>query len=349
MIEKLGMSYAEKKALKRSTELGQVIKNIVAEKGPECLQDTEDFLSCLKEKGVDNVTSLQLGLVLDAGNIRRYLPQVKTGLTMIDVNNIVSVTAIHSGLTRYRIKLLLTAILRGLNLQTSLETAVIPNDEGLTYSDRALLDAKTLTPTLDEVRKAIESENETKLKELSVGFKRMVDAGIPQAQYLNGLCCLKGIGTNQDDHAAYRYFRAAAAAGHAEASALMGDYYFSFPSGILYTKAFNYYTQVGAVSLSKERQEKLKIILDTKKQNITHLILAGVLLILCLAFNHQIGMGAFSPDGSSHMVSAVISSVLSSLTFAAAIWYCVAYAYSGTKWVPTVMMIITAIFAIFAV
>ena len=132
---------------------------------------------------------------------------------------------------------------------------------------------------LREVRQAVKSKDEARLATESVNFERMVQSGIPEAQYLKGLCYLDGIGTEKNPSKGFKHIMAAARAGHAEANAYMGDYYFNNEGFKDYTLAFEYYTQIGAIALSQERRENVKVILSAKKQNIIELIINGIMLI----------------------------------------------------------------------
>ena len=332
-------------------ELGTIIRAIIGEKKVGILKNTEAFSKALLEKNVDEVVVMQLSLLLEAGNIRNYLTQVKSGISMIDVNNMITCAEDETGLTKKKIKLLLTAVLYGLSLPSAIENVIIPQGNGeFGRADSAIISAEEYSASLEEVKQAIKNKNEGKLKELSTSFERLVKAGVPEAMYLKGMCYKEGIGTEVDVKHSLKYLMAAADAGHAEANAVMGDYYFDSPTYDFtdYTKAFNYYTQIGAVALSDDRKDNLRAIMASNKQNIIQLILTGVLLAILFVFNQQLGMGTFSTDMKTHWGWAITSDVLSTVVYGLSIFVYTQAKYNKTKWAATTMFIITAITTFFA-
>ena len=332
-------------------DLGTVIRAIITEKKVDVLKNTEEFSKALLEKKVDNVVVMQLSLLLEAGNIRNYLTQVKSGISMIDVNNMVTCAADETGLTKKKIKLLLTAVLYGLSLPSAIESLIVPQGNGeFGRVDSAIISADEYSVKLEEIKQAIKNKDEGKLKELSSSFERLVKAGVPEAMYLKGMCYKEGVGTEADVKHSLKYIMAAADAGHAEANAVMGDYYFDSPTYDFadYTKAFAYYTQIGAVALSEERKDNLRVIMASNKQNIIQLILTGILLIASYFFNQQIGLGTFSTDLKTHWGWAITADILSTIVYGLSIFVYTKAKYNKTKWVAVTIFIITAITTFFA-
>lgn len=330
--------------------LGPIIRSIVNENSAEILKNTNAFSKALADKKVDNIIVMQLSLLLEAGNIRNYLTQVKSGITMIDVNNMITCAEAETGLTKMKLKLLLTAVLYGLSLPSEIESLIIPQKDGVIKRiDTAIVSADKYSTKLNEIKQAVNSKDEKKLKELSVDFEQLVNSGNPEALYLKGLCYKSGIGTEPDNRQASRFFSIAANAGHAEANAAMGDYYFDMPDTFNnYTEAFNYYTQIGAVALSDERKSNLKAIMAAKKQNIVQLIMTGILLIILFIFNQLLGKGSFSTDLRTHWGWAITSDILCCITFGLSIFGYMKAKYNKTKWAASVMFIITSITTFFA-
>lgn len=328
--------------------LGNAVKKVISEKGVECLADTESFISSLKEKKIDFVVAMQLGLLLEAGNIKNYLTQVKTGITMIDVNNMVTCAEAETGLSKKKIKYLLTVMLYGLSLPTEIASVHIPTDTGYELVDKALVNQTKYISVLQTLREAIENNNEETIAKNATAFETMVKAGLPEALYLKALCYINGIATEKDSAVGFRYMAAAANAGVAEANAYLGDFYFENATYEDFSKAFNYYTQLGAVALSKERKHNLKVVVAAKRQNITQIILNGILLIAIFFFNSHIGKGTFSLNGATHWGWAITSDILVSMVYALQIVQFVLTKYNRTKWATVGIFVILALTTVFA-
>ena len=332
--------------------LGAIIRAIITEKGADILNNSDAFSKALRDKKVNSIVVMQLTLLLEAGNIRNYLSQIKSGITMIDVNNMIVCAEEKTGLTKKKLKLLLTSMLYGLSLPSAIETVVIPqSNDDFVQTDKAIITADQYSKSIENIKEAVKNKDEKKLNDLSVEFETLIKAGIPEALYLKGMCYKIGIGTESDIKKGIKYIMAAADAGHAEANAVMGDYYFDneytydFTN---YTKAFNYYTQIGAVALSDERKNNLKTIIASKKQNIIQLALTGLLMIVIFVFNQNLGSGSFSTDVKTHWGWAIVSDVLCLITYGFSIYEYIKANYNKTKWAGATMFIITAIAAFFA-
>ncbi len=341
----------ETEKIEQYQNLGAIIRTVISEKGIDILKDTEAFSKELIHKKVNSIAVMQLSLLLEAGNIRNYLTQIKSGITMVDVNNMITCAEEETGLSKTKLKLLLTAMLYGLSLPSAIEKVVIPKQDGsLVRQDAAILPLDQYVNQLKEIKQAVQEKKEEILKNKSVEFERLVNAGVPEALYLKGICYQDGIGTEADMKRALPYFISAAKAGHAEANAVMGDYYFEASEYGLddYSKAFEYYTQIGAVALSEQRKQNLLVIIASKKQNITQLFLTGILLVVLFIFNQQLGSGQFSLDAKAHWFWAIVSDLLCAATYGLAIWSYSIANYNRTKWAAAAMFIISAICTFFA-
>lgn len=340
--------FNKKEQYKDYENVGNIVKKIISEKGLTCLEDTDAFVSLLKEKKVDTVLAMQLGLLLEAGNIKSYLTQVKTGITMIDVNNMVTCAEAQTGLSKKSVKYLLTVMLYGLSLPSEIATLRIPDESSYKQIDTALVNRDKYTAVLRDLRSAVNDKNEETVAENAAVLAEMVSAGIPEALYLKAVCYIEGIATEADHQKGFRYMQSAASAGVPEANAYLGDYYFEDDILCDYTTAFNYYTQIGAVAMSKERKQNLKVIVAAKRQNITQLILNGILLVLIYVFNVLVGKGGFSYNGAAHWGWAVTSMVLTTLIYGLQIAQLVFRRYNRTKWATAAMMVILALTTILA-
>lgn len=327
---------------------GIALRELIRDHGTEVLGDLTALEAKLKEKQCQDAVIYQLLLLLQAGNVQRYIPQVKTGISMIDINNIVTVAEQETGLSKSAITALLSALLYGLSLPTTIESVVIPTD-GHDYArrDLAFADYADYVRELQLLEQAVEQKAEGRVAEHAKALDTMARAGHPEALYLKGVCYEEGIATEPDTGKALHYFKAAAENGSNRANARLGDHYFeaTVPH---YTKAFSYYTVIGATALSPERRDNLKAILGQKNSNVFVMAFAAVLLALLTALNIAMGSGAFSADDAPHWVCAVISMVLNFGVFGVGVWSFIAAKYNSLKWIAPAMIVPFALLALIA-
>lgn len=322
--------------------LGEALKQLIAEQGIDILKSSDAVSEGLKNKNISSNIIMQMILFLNASNISNYYTQTENGITMIDVNNIIICACEETGLTKKRIKYLLTAVLYALGMPTDIQFANIPSETGITEVSKCIVSPATYAEKLADIQKAIQSKDEKKISNLSTDLDAFVKAGIPEAMYLKGVCHMNGIGTETDMKVAYNYFAAAANMGHAEANAALGDYYAS-EENRNYTKSYEYYTQLGAVALSDERKDNLKTIIANVEQNVKQLVLSGILLVILLIFNMRMGSGMFEASGQAHWVIAVISDIILCGIYGLSIFQFKTLKYDEIKWATTVMIIVFTI------
>ncbi|MBQ3075926.1 MAG: sel1 repeat family protein [Clostridia bacterium] len=323
---------------------GDLIRRIIQENGKEILMDTLSFSQKFLEKGGDPTVSKQLSLIVEAGNIRNYLAQTETGISLIDVNNIISCSEKATGLNRKIVKDLVSDLLHGLSMPTQLERVVLPTSKGYQLQDISFTAFGDCEKDLEEIGKLLEKKDMEGYAQYAQRLEDLAGAGHPEALYLKGICFYEGIGTQKNSSAALPFFRAAAYSGHLKAQAMLGDYYaqLGYP---LNTKAFGYYTALGSTALSDQRKKRVSAILNQEKTNFTTLIGGGVFLFLILVFNILLGAGVFSYDGVSHWIGAIFSILLNVATFFLAVLSFVKYRYDSVKWMIPAMAVITFVFA----
>ncbi|MBQ9414345.1 MAG: SEL1-like repeat protein [Clostridia bacterium] len=328
------------------SKAGEILRKAVNENGPEIFQDIERIEECLKQGQCDQTVRCQVLLFLQTSNVTRYIPQRQTGISMMDINNIIYRTEIESGLNKDTVKKLLLVILFALSLPTSLETVAIPTGTGVRYDDRMIEPASEYEKTLSIIRSAVDKRDVTTLKAWMPELDRMADNGYADALYQKGLCYYYACGVEADIQKAIQYFEAAAHNGSIPAYASLGDCYFqgvAFPD---YTKAFEYYTALGAVAPSKERRQNLQVILEEKRVNIRLLIANAILVAGLLIFNVFFASGAFSAHGDMHVVAAILSSVMVLAAFALSILSFIKRRYNSIRW-STPLIFILAMICVF--
>jgi len=327
---------------------GEILRSIIKEKGLEILNDTQALEAQLKEKHCDEKTLYQVLLVIKVSNFNRYIPQIRTGISMVDINNIVSCTEKETGFSKKTIKAVLSSIFYGLSLPTALESVVLPADKGEIIKDVALIEFEQYESKLKEIDRAINERDNEKIVEYAADLELMAKAGHPEALYLKGLCYYCGIGTEENFHEAQRYLQTAAKGGSIRANALLGDLYFNERTLPDYDRAFKHYTVIGAVAFSPKRQKNVQIILQQKDTNVVDVGLSVALWVVMLIFNIMLGSGTFSFDGASHWITAIISIVLSTAVLAFGVLDFLRTKYNSVKWIVPCMAVVTMLFAMIA-
>ena len=328
------------------TAAGVILRNIIKEAGADILNDIPALQQALIAKKCNETAMYQLLLLLQSSSMSRYIPQVTTGISMIDINNIVTNAQRNTGLSKKTIQSVLSAVFYGLSLPTALESVVIPEENnGQTMADKAIVEWEEYEKPLDEIEKAIGSNDEKTLVEMAPTLEKAMRAGIADAQYLKGICHYNGIGAPKDPALAKRYLTLAADNGCVRASAVLGDIHFAARR---YTKAFEYYTVIGAIAISKPRQNNVRVILEQQTVNRKSLLMSGITWALLLVFNILFGSGTFSAGGDMHWVCASFSILLTTLGLAAGVYSLTIRKYDGIKWVIPVMVAVTLLFTLIA-
>lgn len=289
--------------------LGKALRELISKSGIDILKDSKETEKYLLEKNIENVLIVQTRLVLEEGNIKRYFSQISNGITMTDVNNIVLCTQRRTGLNKIIVKNILTAILYAVNLPTSIASVVIQKDGEIARQDKVLLAPDQYTQQqIETIEEAVESGQYSRLNNLTDEINLLSEAGVPIALYAKALCILKNENKMSSDKAKV-YFLEAAQAGCKHANAYLGDYFFEneIPD---YTMALHYYTELGAVSLNKKRQENVRVILEGKKQNRKIVISTGILLGLVCIFNIFMALGKFQVKETTHGFAATMSIII---------------------------------------
>ena len=328
---------------------GNCLRKIIAERGPEILKDCAALGVELKKTNCNEAVYYQILLLLKVSNLTQYIPQISTGISMIDINNIVSCAEKQTGLSKKTIKMVLSAIFFGLSLPSSLEHVVFPKDKTYAFRDSVMDDLQKYDAKLREIHNYILLDRIKEFMELVPILDTAVRAGHPEALYLKGLCFYKGFGTEEKLEDARYYLSLAAKNGSVRAHALLGDIYFEDPYFPDYDAAFKQYTIIGAVPLSEKRQKSVAVILQQKKTNIIDLGLASALWVLILVFSLLMGGGTFSYDFAPHWGGAICAIIFSTLVLVAGVLSFVYKKYNSIKWVIPVMMLIALLFAKIAI
>lgn len=321
------------------SKVGEILRNAVNEKGTEIFTDIDGIESVLNNENCDKKVTRQLLLFLQTSNIARYIPQRQTGITMVDVNNIIYRTECESGLKKDTVKKLLVVIFYALSLPTSLETVIIPTDAGIKFNDKVMEPSDEYESKLAAIGKAISDRDLEALVPMMPELNRMADNGYAEALYQKGLCYYEACGVEYDLLEAIKYFKMAAQNGSINAYASLGDCFFEnvIPN---YTEAFKCYTMLGSIATSKKRQENIKVVLEERKLNIKLLTTNFVLVAFLIIFNIFYAKGTFSVNGEEHIVSAAVSIILSLLAFALSVVSFIKWRYNSIRWATPLIFVL---------
>lgn len=139
---------------------------------------------------------------------------------------------------------------------------------------------------LTKIGGLINTDNEKGLAaaDVSTAFKQLCNAGNAEALYYKGLCYKKGLGTQKDTSKAMKYFELSSEYGNSSAAAELGDTYFDIDMN---TVAYEEYTKIGAVSLSKDRRNNVKTLANNKvvvKKSFVFSMILYVISIIYMIF-----------------------------------------------------------------
>lgn len=326
-------------------QFGHTLREIISRSGKEILTNPDELDAILREKKASSTLSLQLLLFLHTSNFKKYLSQKEIGLSMIDINTLVLNGERTTGMNRDTVKNILIALLYGLSIPTDLATVHIPGNYDKTHhKEIRLSEYDGDRAYLKQIDIAILEKDERKLSDAIPALHRMVQAGNPWAQYYLGLCYYEGICTEKNIRSALELFAASVNGGCIEARAMLGDcfYYGTWD----HTKAFEHYTTVGTVALSKKRQKNLKSLIQEKKTNFHLLIFNGILLFSLILFNVFLFKGSFSVDAVKHPVSIFVS-VMLALFYGTAVAELKFKPYCSIQWLAPLMLFFQLLFTVF--
>lgn len=320
---------------------GSMLRDIIKQNGQDILNDVPKLEEEFRKRQCNEKVLYQILLMIKCSNLNRYIPQIATGISMIDINNIVSCAEKETGLSKKTIKTVLTCIFYGLSLPTELETVVFPTERGFESRDVVMAEFAGYDAQLKEIEKAIMERNNEQIVAYAQDLEKMAKSGHPEALYLKGYCYYCGVGTEENFSSALQCLEAAAVGGSIRANALLGDIYFMDYTRPDYNLAFKHYTVIGSVALSETRQQRVRVILEQKDTNKVDMFLIALLWIMTLVFNICLGKGSFSYDGASHWVSASFSIFFNTFFVGIGAYCIIKERYNSIKWVIPCIMVAT--------
>lgn len=250
------------------TKVEEILKEIVLEQGIDVYRMPERLVSTFLKKNGDEKTALQLELILEAGYFQRYLDQITSGLTVIDINNLIAASS-ESGLTVPVIRELVSVMLKSVGISDTLLLSTDNQNNKENEKEQTLLvgnvyiSPEAYREKLQQIKNCIYQSKE--LDEEKFSFLNFCcEAGIPQALYLLGRMYCFGTGVERDLLKARDYLLRAVELGDANAIGFLGDCFFAKRN---YSKAFEYYTRPGAIAADTCRRDRIRLLCKFKEYN----------------------------------------------------------------------------------
>lgn len=275
----------------------------------------------------------QLMMVLELSNVTYFLSN-NDSLSSIDINNCVVNAEKTCGLSRGTAQDLLSVIFYGFNygdicaeifrqqpagaLKISLksfEQSKVPGHVyGLDSYNNDLYQLQRIIDTAvgkkDNISEkfSVNEKDETIIKEKSEMLGFLCNQGHPKALLIKGELYLYGIGTEKSLSSAYNYLKKAADNGSSTANTLLGDYYFEKN---YYSKAYEHYSDIGAVANRPQQKERLAAIIDNKKYHLLWFVFNTLSFIVSIIYSVLLLSGTFCPSGCKHYVTGIILIIFS--------------------------------------
>ena len=307
--------FSEASAKKYNTDwpskLALVLRSAVNSEGPTIYNNPDRVKAVLAAQNVSQVETVQTELALRGSAIVKYIDSLKTGLTAVDINNMLkSVEA--CGLATDPSRRIISAILFSLNVpQTQLDLILGDGvlEKQVKTSVSFYIPPYVYEDRLNEFEEKLADGDALDSDQISE-LKDYVAAGVGKAFYLLGRIYLDGIGVEKDEKVGRDYVLRAISKGYRPAYALWGDNEYENND---FDSAYISYRSLGAVSLDKERCNKMRRIMkgkDFAKKVIVFLgIIYAVLSVLMLTVMRT------SPVNGAHNVAPWIYFALNTLLY----------------------------------
>lgn len=280
------------------------LKSIVASESAEIYKDVPKLVDLMKVQGIRDSAIKQVELALYCSSLVRYLDQLSSGLSAIDINNII-LTAESAGLSTRVARKTVSDILYSLNVpQLAQDVSAVELAEqangGAIY-----IPPVAYASRMNEIQMKIRNGQELTADDFSE-LNAFSQAGVPAANTLLGRIYLEGLGVPADENTALENLKYAAAHGDAEAYGLLGDYYYGQDN----MKAFELYSRPGAMALNEKRWVRFRNLHKVKRYNNLQALLLIVLTVVVELFMFLFNTSAIT---GGHMVACVVCSVINCL------------------------------------
>lgn len=281
--------------------LDRALRSLVEEKGRSIYQDPDKVVSHLKKEKISPARIKQVELVLTESSLPGYLDRMDEGLSAVDLNNILLSTE-RTGLSDRTIRTVVSALLYGLEVPQVFAEFQPFNEALYRGNGRSLyVPPREYLPTLQGIQRKLNGKTELEKDDVSQ-LRLLVRADVPMAHRLFGQYLLS-CAAQPDIPRGVKHLQIASDEGDAEAAALLADHYVKTDP----KKAYQLYTQPGALAMDDRRQKNFLALQQTRKLRLTQLLrLAGVFVLVELFIFLMSG----SPVTGSHHTAQLLCSVV---------------------------------------
>lgn len=305
-------------------------------------EDLTLFKDKLESENIEGKDLYSLLMIVECTNVRNYL--YRDSVSMIDVNNIVTNISSRCGLEKSQAQYYLSVIFYSVGFTIDMESAyhvVKKEKSSIKELDISGADCERTIKVIEEDINQ-KSDAFTANNHVMANFEKLIKANNDVALYLRGRCYYEGIGVQQDVAQARDLLVKSADLGNVKAAAFLGDAYYD---GQMFTNAYEYYTRIGAVPLSKKRQENLKTILKFKEVNKKVMVTVVLTYLLSIVFAIITMVGGLCAGKCTHLPSGIILSIVLTAYFVLFILYSRKYEYDSIKYSLLTMLFMDLIFS----
>lgn len=280
------------------------LKSIVASEGAEIYRNVPKLAGLMKAHDICDSAIKQVELVLYGSSLVRYLDQLSSGLSAIDINNII-LTAESAGLSTKVARKTISDILYSLNVPQLAQDVSIMELAEQANGGNIYIPPVAYVRQIDEMQAKIRNGQELTADEFSE-LNAFAQAGVPTANTLLGRIYLDGLGVPADENTALESLKCAATHGDAEAYGLLADYYYGKDN----MRAFELYSKPGAMALNENRWECFRNLQKVKRYNNLQVLLLIALVVVVELFMFLFHTSVIT---GSHMVACIVCSAINCL------------------------------------
>lgn len=281
--------------------MAAALKDIVAKEGADIYRDVDKLSAMMKERKLQPAYIKQVELAVCASSLVRYLEQLATGLSAIDINNII-LTAEGAGLSSVTARRIVADILYSLNVPQLAQELSVGGGKDISEMSKIYIPPLAYNSRLSNFMSIIDGGGTLEQEQVTelTGFMK---AGIPGAFTLMGRLYLIGRGVPQDEEKALKLLGHAAELGDGAAYGYLGDYYYNKNN----ETAHQLYSRPGALALGEDRWRKFRNLEKCKKFHRAQAIAFGVLFVLLEVFMFMFRSSILT---GSHPVALILCTLL---------------------------------------
>ncbi len=317
--------------------LAVALKGIVSAEGVDVYSDPSKLAAQLQSKGIEACQIKQVELAVWASAFVRYLDQLSSGLSAIDINNII-LSVEEAGLSASVSRNVVSDILFSLNVpQIAQEVSLKPGEADPELA-QLYIPPREYSAALEEIKRCVFNGQKLTEKQFST-LNSFLGARIPDAYTVMGMVYYTGLEVTQSDEKALEHWQYAASHGSAEAYGLLGDYYYNRDN----MQAYRLYSRPGALALNEKRWDKFRNLLKTKKFHLKQLVILAALFVLTTVFMFVFKNSAIT---GGHTAAAIVCTIINALILAGSVFIHIKDPYQDLRHFSLPMMLMFLIFAL---